>query len=165
MNKYLNWILSVCFLLGFTNSQATESPAETNQKRGQTFLQNNQTKADVNVLPSGLQYTIVQEGEGSTPGPADLVTVNYRGTLIDGTEFDSSYARNMPATFPVNGVIAGWTEALQLMKPGAKWKLYIPANLAYGERGAGQMIEPNSALVFDVELLSVSPSSSAGSNW
>jgi FKBP-type peptidyl-prolyl cis-trans isomerase FklB len=107
------------------------------------------------VTESGLQYKILEPGEGDVPGPADLATVHYRGTLIDGTQFDSSYDRGQPATFPVGGVIPGWTEALQMMKPGAKWQLFIPAELAYGERGAGQDIGPNATLLFDVELISV----------
>ena len=109
-------------------------------------------------MPSGLQYRIVAEGSGKTPKSADTVTVHYRGTLIDGTEFDSSYSRGKPATFGVNRVIAGWTEALQLMKEGARWQLFIPPDLAYGEKGAGSKIPPNSSLIFDVELLSVQPS-------
>ena len=107
------------------------------------------------TLPSGLQYKIVKEGKGDKPKPTSMVTVHYTGTLIDGKEFDSSRKRGQPATFPVNGVIAGWTEALQLMTPGAHWILYIPANLAYGERAAGPEIGPNSTLIFDVELISV----------
>lgn len=106
------------------------------------------------VLPSGLQYKVITEGKGESPKATDTVTVNYKGTLIDGTEFDSSYKRGEPATFPVNGVIKGWTEALQLMKEGAKWQLFIPANLAYGERGGGP-IGPNSVLIFEVELISI----------
>ena len=106
---------------------------------------------------SGLQYKVEKEGTGAQPKPTDMVTVNYRGTLIDGTEFDSSYKRGQPATFPVNGVIKGWTEALQLMKQGAKYQLFIPASLAYGERAMGPDIGPNSTLIFDVELQDVKP--------
>ena len=102
---------------------------------------------------SGLQYKVEKEGTGAQPKPTDMVTVNYRGTLIDGTEFDSSYKRGQPATFPVNGVIKGWTEALQLMKQGAKYQLFIPSSLAYGERAMGPDIGPNSTLIFDVELV------------
>jgi FKBP-type peptidyl-prolyl cis-trans isomerase FklB len=122
---------------------------------GETFLAANAKKEGVKTLSSGLQYKVVKEGTGATPKATDTVTVNYRGTLVDGTEFDSSYARNEPATFPVHGVIAGWTEALQLMKVGSKWELYVPASLAYGEKGAGGRIPPNAALVFEVELLAI----------
>ena len=107
------------------------------------------------TLPSGLQYKVIATGTGKSPTASDTVTTNYKGTLIDGTEFDSSYKRGQPATFPVTGVIPGWTEALQLMKEGAKWQLFIPPNLAYGERGAGREIGPNATLVFEVELISV----------
>jgi len=130
--------------------------AAQNKDAGEAFLANNKTNAGVVTLPSGLQYKIVTEGEGASPKAEDTVTVNYRGTLIDGTEFDSSYKRGEPASFPVGGVIRGWTEALQLMKPGAKWELYIPSDLAYGEN-APPNIGPNSVLVFEVELLSVKP--------
>lgn len=129
--------------------------AEKNLKAGEAFLAENTKKEGVVTLPSGLQYKVIEEGSGKTPKAADTVTVNYRGTLIDGTEFDSSYKRGEPATFPVGGVIAGWTEALQLMKEGAKWQLVIPPGLAYGERGAGPVIGPNSTLVFEVELIKV----------
>jgi len=132
-----------------------EALAAKNKAAGEAFLAENAKKEGVKVTKSGLQYKIIEEGEGPSPGPSDMATVNYRGTLIDGTQFDSSYDRGQPATFPVGGVIAGWTEALQLMKPGAKWQLFIPSDLAYGERGAGKDIGPNSTLVFDVELLSV----------
>src|SRR5690606_17261370 len=109
----------------------------------------------VKTLPSGLQYKVVKEGGGKSPKATDTVSVHYRGTLIDGTEFDSSIKRGEPAEFPVNRVIPGWTEALQLMKEGAKWMLYIPSHLAYGERGAGGAIGPNETLIFEVELLKV----------
>ncbi len=131
--------------------------AEKNKKDGEAFLAENKKKKGVKVLPSGLQYKVITEGKGPSPKETDTVTVNYRGTLIDGTEFDSSYKRNEPATFPVKGVIKGWTEALQHMKEGAKWQLFIPADLAYGERGAGNMIGPNSTLIFEVELLKIGP--------
>jgi len=107
------------------------------------------------TLPSGLQYKVLKEGTGPKPSATDSVACNYRGTLINGTEFDSSYKRGQPATFAVNGVIKGWTEALQLMPVGSKWQLFIPADLAYGERGAGADIGPNSTLIFEVELLSI----------
>ncbi|WP_018478186.1 FKBP-type peptidyl-prolyl cis-trans isomerase [Pontibacter roseus] len=126
-----------------------------NQKKGEAFLAENKGKEGVKTLPSGLQYQVLQEGTGKSPAASDKVTTHYHGTLIDGTVFDSSYERGQPATFPVNGVIAGWTEALQLMKEGAKWRLFIPSNLAYGSQGAGDVIGPNTTLIFDVELISV----------
>jgi FKBP-type peptidyl-prolyl cis-trans isomerase FklB len=132
-----------------------EKAAKENLREGQAFLSENAQKDGVETTESGLQYEVIEKGSGKTPTPESTVTVHYRGTLIDGTEFDSSYRRGEPATFPVNGVIAGWTEALQLMSEGAKYKLYIPADLAYGERGAGQAIGPNETLIFDVELISV----------
>jgi FKBP-type peptidyl-prolyl cis-trans isomerase FklB len=128
---------------------------EKNKKEGEAFLAENKKKEGVVTLPSGLQYKVITEGTGKMPKLTDTVTVNYKGTLIDGTEFDSSYKRGQPATFPVNGVIPGWTEALQLMKEGSKWQVFIPSNLAYGERGAGNQITPNAVLIFDVELISV----------
>ena len=129
--------------------------AEKNKKEGEAFLAANKTKEGVKTLPDGLQYKVIKEGTGKTPKADDTVVTNYRGTLIDGTEFDSSYKRGQPATFPVKGVIPGWTEALQLMKEGSKWELFIPSNLAYGERGAGNAIGPNATLVFEIELISV----------
>ena len=129
---------------------------EMNRKAGEAFLAKNKGAKGVMTTSSGLQYKIVTVGKGKKPVAEDTVTVNYRGTLIDGTEFDSSYKRNQPATFPVKGVIPGWTEALQLMQEGSKWMLYLPSAIAYGERGAGNMIGPNSALIFEVELLSIS---------
>jgi len=128
---------------------------EANKKQGEEFLAANKTKANIHTLPSGLQYEILNEGTGKTPSRTDNVTTHYHGTLIDGTVFDSSYDRGQPATFPVNGVIAGWTQALMLMKEGAKWRLYIPSELAYGAQGAGADIGPNTTLIFDVELLKV----------
>jgi FKBP-type peptidyl-prolyl cis-trans isomerase FklB len=121
---------------------------------GREFLAANAKKPGIATLPSGLQYKVIREGTGKSPGPHDSVTVNYRGTLINGQEFDSSYRENKPATFRVDGVIKGWTEALQLMKEGAKWQLFIPADLAYGERGA----LADKTLIFDVELISVESS-------
>jgi FKBP-type peptidyl-prolyl cis-trans isomerase FklB len=129
--------------------------ADANKKEGDAFLAANKTKPGVVTLPSGLQYKIVKEGTGAKPAATDTVTVNYRGTLINGKEFDSSYKRGEPATFPVSGVIKGWTEALQLMPVGSKWELYIPPDLAYGARGAGADIGPNATLLFEVELLSI----------
>ena len=132
--------------------------AGKNLQEGKAFLAENARKKDVRTLPSGLQYQVIEKGTGASPKKTDSVTVDYKGTLIDGTEFDSSYKRGKPATFRVDGVIAGWTEALQLMKPGAKWRLFIPPDLAYGERGAGSRLGPHSALIFEVELISVAPS-------
>ena len=129
--------------------------ADKNVKEGKSFLEANAKKPGVVVLPSGLQYKVVKEGTGAIPKASDTVTTHYRGTLIDGKEFDSSYSRGQPASFPVNGVIKGWTEALQLMKTGSKWQLFIPSELAYGARGAGPDIGPNSTLIFDIELLSI----------
>jgi FKBP-type peptidyl-prolyl cis-trans isomerase FklB len=136
--------------------------AEKNKKEGEAFLDENKKKEGVVTLPSGLQYKVIKEGAGETPKPTDTVSVNYRGSLINGTEFDSSESHGQPATFKVNGVIPGWTEALQLMKAGSKWQLFIPSALAYGDRGVGREIGPNSTLVFDVELLSIE--GSAGKN-
>ncbi len=129
--------------------------AEKNKKEGEAFLAANKKKPGVVTLPSGLQYKVLKEGTGKSPKVTDTVTVHYRGTLIDGTEFDSSYRRNEPATFEVGQIIPGWVEALQLMKTGAKWQLFIPSELAYGEQGAGSQIGPNSVLLFEVELLSI----------
>jgi len=128
---------------------------EKNKKEGDAFLAENKTREGVVTLDSGLQYKVLQAGEGKKPTVDDTVVCNYRGTLINGTEFDSSYKRNQPATFPVKGVIKGWTEALQLMPAGSKWQLFIPPNLAYGERGTGNLIGPNATLVFEVELISI----------
>lgn len=129
--------------------------ADKNMKEGEAFLAENKKKEGVVTLPSGLQYKVITPGTGATPKATDTVTTHYRGTLIDSTEFDSSYKRGQPASFPVNGVIPGWTEALQLMQVGAKWQLFIPANLAYGSRGAGGRIGPNATLIFDIELLGI----------
>ena len=124
-------------------------------KAGQEFLTKNAKRPEVVMLESGLQYEVLREGIGPNPKPTDKVTTHYHGTLIDGTVFDSSVDRGEPATFPVNGVIAGWVEALQLMKPGSKFRLYVPYNLAYGDQGAGNLIKPFSTLIFDVELLEI----------
>jgi FKBP-type peptidyl-prolyl cis-trans isomerase FklB len=129
--------------------------AERNQKEGDAFLAANSMKKGVKTLPSGLQYLVLREGTGKRPSAMDFVTVNYRGALIDGTEFDSSYRRGEPATFPLNGVIRGWTEGVQLMREGSKYRFFIPSHLAYGPRGAGGIIGPNATLIFDVELISV----------
>ena len=134
-----------------------QQATETNKKEGEAFLAANKTKDGIVALPSGLQYKILQEGTGPKPAPTDSVVCNYRGTLLDGKEFDSSYKRGQPATFPVNGVIKGWTEALQLMPVGSKWQLFVPSELAYGDRGAGADIKPGTTLIFEVELLSIQP--------
>src|ERR1041385_8906906 len=133
--------------------------AEKNAAAGEIFLAENKSKPGVKTTVSGLQYKVVKEGSGPTPKATDSVVANYRGTLIDGNEFDSSYKRNEPATFPVGGVIKGWTEALQLMKVGSKYELYVPAGLAYGARGAGPDIGPNQTLIFEVELVGIKPPS------
>lgn len=134
-------------------ANAKKEMGEKNTSAGKKFLEENKKKEGVKTTASGLQYKVLKEGSGTSPKETDTVKVNYRGTTIDGTEFDSSYKRGEPATFPVNRVIKGWTEALQLMKPGSKYQLFIPAELAYGERGAGSDIGPNSTLLFDVELI------------
>jgi len=136
-------------------AEAAKALAEKNKKEGEAFLAENGKKEGVATLPSGLQYKVIKSGTGKTPKPGDTVETHYRGTLIDGTEFDSSYTRGQTATFPVNGVIPGWTEALQKMKEGDKWQLFVPSNLAYGERGAGRDIGPNATLIFEVELIAV----------
>jgi FKBP-type peptidyl-prolyl cis-trans isomerase FklB len=128
---------------------------EKNKKEGDAFLAENSRKPGVKTLPSGLQYQVLKEGKGAKPKATDTVKANYKGTLINGTEFDSSEKRGEPATFSLTGVIPGWTEALQLMPVGSKWRLFLPADLAYGERGAGSLIGPNATLIFDVELLGV----------
>lgn len=129
--------------------------AEKNKLEGEKFLEENKKKEGVVTLPSGLQYKVIKNGTGKTPKLTDTVVVNYKGTLINGKEFDSSYKRGEPSQFPVNAVIPGWTEALQLMKEGAIWQIFIPSSLAYGERGAGNVIGPNEVLIFEVELISV----------
>ena len=133
---------------------SAKEQAQKNLAEGQKFLAENKTKDGVKTTDSGLQYKVLQAGEGPSPKAGDTVTVHYRGTLVDGTEFDNSYQRGEPATFPLTGVIPGWTEALQLMNKGSKWMVYIPPDLAYGERGAGNRIPPNSTLIFEVELIS-----------
>ncbi len=129
--------------------------ADKNRTEGEAFLAQNRTKQGVVTTASGLQYEVITPGQGTKPTATDTVTVNYRGTLLDGSEFDSSYKRGKPATFPVDGVIPGWSEALQLMPVGSKYRLFIPADLGYGERGAGRQIGPNATLVFEVELLNL----------
>lgn len=132
-----------------------EEAGKTIRESGEAFLAENAKKEGVVVLPSGLQYQVLTEGTGAKPVATDRVKCHYEGTLIDGTVFDSSYRRGEPAVFPLNGVIAGWTEGVQLMAEGSKYRFFIPFNLAYGERGAGQAIPPFAALIFDVELLSI----------
>ena len=153
----------------FTNAQLQEAFGEINQRlqtkeaekhkalaaEGEAFLADNAKKPGITVTASGLQYEIITQGTGAIPAKTSRVKTHYHGTLIDGTVFDSSVKRGQPIDFPVNGVIAGWTEALQLMPVGSKWRLYIPYNLAYGERGAGASIKPFSALIFDVELIDI----------
>jgi FKBP-type peptidyl-prolyl cis-trans isomerase len=136
--------------------QTRRIAGEDNKKAGDAFLAENKTKEGVVTLPSGLQYKILKAGDGKKPTEADTVEVNYRGTLINGTEFDSSYSRGQPATFKVKGgVIPGWTEALLLMPMGSRWQVFVPPQLAYGERGAGRDIGPNATLIFEVELLAI----------
>jgi FKBP-type peptidyl-prolyl cis-trans isomerase len=135
--------------------ETMKAAGEANKKQGDAFLAANKAKEGVVTLPSGLQYKIVTPGTGPKPAATDTVVCNYRGTLIDGTEFDSSYKRGQPATFPVGQVIPGWTEALQLMPVGSKWQLFIPPDLAYGERSPSPVIGVNSTLIFDIELLSI----------
>ena len=134
---------------------AAAKMAEANAKAGEAFLAENGKRVEVKTLPSGLQYEVVTEGDGPMPTASDKVEVHYTGKLIDGTVFDSSVDRGVPATFGVTQVIPGWVEALQLMKAGSKWRLFIPSDLAYGPRGAGDLIGPNQTLIFDVELLKV----------
>ncbi|RZV50089.1 MAG: FKBP-type peptidyl-prolyl cis-trans isomerase [Pseudomonadales bacterium] len=141
--------------------EARTAIMDKNKQTASVFLEQNASADGVVTTDSGLQYKVLAEGEGDSPAAEDTVTVHYEGRLIDGTVFDSSLQRGEPATFPVNGVIAGWTEALQLMKVGAKYQLTIPPELGYGERGAGDRIEPNSALIFDVELLGIEPANKA----
>lgn len=135
--------------------EVNKKMGEKNKKEGDAFLAENRKKEGIVTLASGLQYKVLKKGSGKKPKLTDTVTTHYKGTLIDGTEFDSSYKRGQPVSFPVNGVIAGWTEALQLMDEGAKWQLFIPSPLAYGERGAGPQIGPNATLIFEVELISI----------
>ena len=142
--------------------QKQKEAGEKNKTEGAKFLEENKKKEGVKSTASGLQYKVLKEGNGAQPKKTDTVTVNYRGTLINGTEFDSSYKRGQPATFPVNGVIPGWTEALQLMKVGSKYQLVVPSNLAYGERSVGPDIGANSTLIFDVELLDAKPAPTPG---
>ncbi|HKI90372.1 MAG TPA: FKBP-type peptidyl-prolyl cis-trans isomerase [Draconibacterium sp.] len=136
-------------------SKANQGQNSDNLEKGAEFLAANRKKEGVTELPSGLQYKVIKEGDGEIPVVTDQVKCHYHGTLINGTVFDSSVERNQPAVFPVNGVIQGWVEALQLMSTGSKWRLFIPPELAYGEQGAGGIIGPNTALIFDIELLEI----------
>lgn len=136
---------------------ANKEKTDKNKKEGSDFLAANKSKEGVVTTASGLQYKILKNGDGPKPAAGDTVVCNYKGTLIDGKEFDSSYKRGQPATFPVSGVIKGWTEALQLMPVGSKWQLFIPSDLAYGDRQAGPDITPGSTLIFEVELMSIQP--------
>ncbi len=141
----------------FQQKKAKEMADEMNKKQAQAkaYLEENGKKEGVVTTASGLQYKILEQGDGATPTAKDKVIAHYKGTLLDGTVFDSSYDRGEPATFPVTGVIQGWQEALQMMKEGAKWQIVVPANLAYGPRGAGQLIGPNETLIFDIELIAI----------
>jgi len=141
--------------VGKEQAAKAHAAGEANRKEGETFLAANKAKQGVTALPDGLQYKVLKEGTGPKPTANDTVTVNYRGTLVNGKEFDSSYKRGQPASFPVNGVIKGWTEALQLMPVGSKWELYIPADLAYGDNPPDPSIAPGDTLIFEVELLSI----------
>lgn len=153
-NRIISSIIAL--FIGFVMfSIANATTPEENKAAGEKFLATNAQQPGVVTTASGLQYQVFTEGTGASPKATDPVTVHYKGTTIDGKEFDSSYSRGAPATFPLNRVIAGWTEGLQLMKEGAKYRFFIPSNLAYGERGAGRQIGPNSALIFDVELIKV----------
>lgn len=148
-------------LSGFQDSlqrvkmERAHAAGEKNMREGAAFLADNAKKPGVVTLPSGLQYRVLVEGKGPKPTAASSVSTHYRGKLLDGTEFDSSYKRGQPAVFPVNGVNRGWTEALQLMKVGSKWEIFIPPSLGYGESGAGSVIPPNATLIFEIELLSI----------
>jgi len=151
--------LAVALTLAATTTLTTTTimaqDASSNLAKGQAFLKENASKPGVKTTSSGLQYLVLEEGKGKSPKATDTVLVHYKGNLLDGTEFDSSYKRNEPISFPLNGVIPGWTEGVQLMKEGGKIRLFIPSNLAYGSRGAGGVIPPDATLVFDIELLKV----------
>jgi FKBP-type peptidyl-prolyl cis-trans isomerase len=141
--------------LKLKRARTARAVAEDNMKEGEAFLTENKNKEGIVTLPSGLQYKVLREGNGRKPKETDKVEVNYRGTLIDGTEFDSSYRRGQPGTFEVAGMIPGWTEALKLMPVGSRWQVFIPSRLAYGEKGSGRKIGPNATIVFDMELMAI----------
>ncbi len=146
-------------------AEKQKNRSDANLKIGHEFLEKNKTHQNVVTLPSGLQYSVVTEGKGAKPKATDTVSVDYEGTLVDGRVFDSSYQRGQPVSFPVNGVIKGWTEALQLMPEGSVWKLFIPANLAYGQQSPSPLIGPNSTLIFKVHLISIAkPNSSVSTH-
>ena len=149
-------VVALAFAVAFF-SAAPGAHAQVGREKGEAFLAENAKKEGVKTLPSGLQYRVLKEGDGRKPRKTDQVIVHYKGTLIDGREFDSSHKRGEPAKFGVGQVIKGWTEALTLMKEGSKWMLYIPWQLAYGEKGSGKLIGPNETLVFEVELIAVMP--------
>jgi FKBP-type peptidyl-prolyl cis-trans isomerase FkpA len=159
VRKIQTQVLSIVtvLLIGFTMfSMANATTPEENKAAGVAFLAENAKKPNIVTTATGLQYEVLTPGTGTTsPSATDNVTVHYKGTTIDGAEFDSSYSRGEPATFPLNRVIAGWTEGVQLMKEGAKYRFYIPSELAYGKQGAGRAIGPNAALIFDVELIKI----------
>jgi FKBP-type peptidyl-prolyl cis-trans isomerase len=159
VRKIQTQILSIVtvMLIGLTMfSMANATTPEENQAAGIAFLADNAKKPNIKTTASGLQYEVLTQGKGTvSPSATDTVTVHYKGTTLDGTEFDSSYSRGAPASFPLNRVIAGWTEGVQLMKEGDKFRFYIPAELAYGTEGAGRLIGPNAALIFEVELIKI----------
>lgn len=156
MLKKLSNLFFINIFLGLLMTSAAHANiAEKNQQEGAAFLAENAQKPGIVTTASGLQYEIISAGNGASPAATDNVTVHYKGVTLDGNEFDSSYNRGQPATFPLNRVIAGWTEGLQLMQVGAKYRFYIPSGLAYGSRGAGNVIPPNATLIFDVELIEI----------
>jgi FKBP-type peptidyl-prolyl cis-trans isomerase FklB len=146
-------IMSFTRSLELKQDQRLAAIADENLKKGQAFLANNRTKANIKTLDSGLQYRIIEEGKGASPTDQDRIIAHYRGRLIDGSEFDSSYNRGTPIEFELGGVISGWQQALKLMKPGAKWEIFIPSDLAYGTQGAGNVIGPNEVLIFDIHFI------------